>query len=122
LDIVDYQQDNWLRCWFCGIDTQSIKIDRHKTVGDWERFVRACFGEFARVVKSGGHIAFEVGEVRNGTVLLETHVAKAVKGLPFEFLGVMVNDQEFTKTANCWGVGNNKSGTNTNRICLFKRI
>jgi DNA modification methylase len=122
LDIVDYQQDNWLRCWFCGIDTQAIKIDRHKTVGDWERFVRASFGEFARVVKSGGHIAFEVGEVRNGTVLLETHVAKAVSGLPFEFLGVMVNDQEFTKTANCWGVGNNKGGTNTNRICLFKRI
>ena len=122
LDIVDYQKDNWLRCWFCGIDTQSIKIDRHKTVGDWESFVRASFREFARVVKSGGHIAFEVGEVRNGTVLLEKHVVKAVAGLPFEFLGVMVNDQEFTKTANCWGVGNNKGGTNTNRICLFKRI
>jgi DNA methylase len=122
LDIVDYQQDNWLRCWFCGIDTQAIKIDRHKTVGDWENFVRGSFREFARAVKSGGHVAFEVGEVRNGTVLLEKHVAKAVEGLPFEFLGVMVNDQEFTKTANCWGVGNNKGGTNTNRICLFKRI
>ncbi len=122
LDIVNYQQDNWLRCWFCGIDAQSIRIDKHKTVGDWEGFVKASFREFARVVKSGGHVAFEVGEVRNGTVLLEKHVAKAVAGLPFEFLGVMVNDQEFTKTANCWGVGNNKGGTNTNRICLFRKI
>jgi hypothetical protein len=28
----------------------------------------------------------------------------------------MVNQQEFTKTANCWGVRNNAKGTNTNRI------
>jgi DNA methylase len=122
LDIVNYQQDNWLRCWFCGIDTEAIHIDKHKSVGDWERFVRASFVEFGRVVKHGGHVAFEVGEVRNGTVMLERHVANAVSGLPFEFIGVMVNDQQFTKTANCWGVGNNKGGTNTNRICLFKKV
>jgi DNA methylase len=121
LDIVNYQQDNWLRCWFCEIDTDAIHIDKHKSVGDWERFVRDSFNEFSRVVKRGGHVAFEVGEVRNGTVMLEKHVAKAVEGLPFEFVGVMVNDQEFTKTANCWGVGNNKSGTNTNRICIFRK-
>jgi len=36
-------------------------------------------------------------------------------------LGVMVNQQEFTKTANCWGVSNNAGGTNTNRIVLARR-
>jgi DNA methylase len=121
LDIVNYQQDNWLRCWFAGIDADSVKIDKHKSVVDWEAFVRRSFVEFGRIVKSGGYVAFEVGEVRNGKVLLEQHVAKAVDGLPFEFQGVMVNDQEFTKTANCWGVGNNKSGTNTNRVCIFRK-
>jgi hypothetical protein len=33
----------------------------------------------------------------------------------------MVNDQEFTKTANCWGVDNGAKGTNTNRIVLLQR-
>lgn len=121
LDIVNYAQDNWLRCWFAGIDASEVRIDAHKTTDDWERFVRKSFVEFARVVKPGGHVAFEVGEVRGGKVLLERHVAAAARGLPFTCLGVMVNDQEFTKTANCWGVSNNSGGTNTNRIVLFKR-
>jgi len=29
LDIVDYEGDNWLRCWFAGIDPADVKIDRH---------------------------------------------------------------------------------------------
>ena len=29
--------------------------------------------------------------------------------------------QEFTKTANCWGVENNRKGTNTNRIAVFRK-
>ena len=33
---------------------------------------------------------------------------------------IMINDQEFTKTANAWGVENSKKGTNTNRIVLFR--
>ena len=34
---------------------------------------------------------------------------------------VLINDQRFTKTANCWGVRNNAGGTNTNRIAVFER-
>jgi len=34
---------------------------------------------------------------------------------------VMVNAQQFTKTANCWGVDNNAKGTNTNRIVVFRK-
>jgi hypothetical protein len=33
-------------------------------------------------------------------------------GLPFDRLFVMVSQQEFTKTANCWGVGSNAKATN----------
>ena len=84
--------------------------------------MRQAFAEFARVVRKGGIVAFEVGEVRRGKVLLERHVARAIYGLPFEVLGVLVNQQEFTKTANCWGVSNNSHGTNTNRIVMAQRI
>lgn len=121
LDIVDYEGDNWLRCWFAGIDPAAVTIARHRSIADWERFVRDCFTEFARIVRSGGFIGFEVGEVRGGKVLLERNVVAAIEGLPFEVLGVMVNQQSFTKTANCWGVGNNAKGTNTNRIVMIRR-
>ena len=121
LDVVDYEGDNWLRCWFAGIDPAEVRIDRHRDVPAWERFVHRAFQEFARVVRPGGFVAFEVGEVRGGSVLLERHVARAIAGLPFDLLGVMVNQQTFTKTANCWGVNNNRGGTNTNRIVMAVR-
>ncbi len=122
LDIVDYEGDNWLRCWFAGIAPGTVTIARHRDVTGWEGFVRATFLELARVVRPGGMVGFEVGEVRGGKVLLERHVARAIVGLPFVVLGVMVNQQAFTKTANCWGVGNNTTGTNTNRILLARRV
>ena len=86
LDVVDYAGDNWLRVWFAGIDAAAVKIDRHKDIASWEAFVRLAFREFARVVRPGGFVAFEVGEVRGG-VLLERYVASAIKGLPFDVSG-----------------------------------
>lgn len=121
LDIVHYASDNWLRCWFAGIDPASVAIDMHRTEEAWTDMVRRVLIEQARILRHGGHVAFEVGEVRNGKVLLERLVWKAAEGLPFDRLGVMVNDQEFTKTANCWGVDNGTKGTNTNRIVLLRR-
>ena len=121
LDVVDYQGDNWLRCWFAGIDPVDVPIDKHRNIASWEGFVRRVFLELARVVRPGGFVAFEVGEVRGGKVLLERYVVMAMRGLPFTVLGVMVNQQDFTKTANCWGVSNNQGGTNTNRIVMAIR-
>ena len=121
LDIVQYAGDNWLRCWFAGIDPENVAIDMHKGEEAWLMMVNRVLREQARILRQGGHVAFEVGEVRNGKVLLEKLVWRAAEGLPFERLGVVVNDQEFTKTANCWGVDNGTKGTNTNRIVLLRR-
>jgi hypothetical protein len=121
LDIVQYADDNWLRSWFAGIDTTAVHIAHHRTEAAWQGMVRDTLGELARILQPGGHIAFEVGEVRKGKVLLERLVWDAAEGLPFDRLFVMVNQQEFTKTANCWGVGNNAKGTNTNRIVVLRR-
>ena len=121
LDIVQYAEDNWLRSWFAGIDAASVAIAHHRTEAGWANMVRDVLTELARVVHPGGHVAFEVGEIRRGKVLLERLVWEASEGLPFERLFVMVNQQAFTKTANCWGVGNNAKGTNTNRIVVLRR-
>ena len=121
LDIVDYEADNWLRCWFLGVEAKQVPITRHRSIERWQAFIHATLAELARVTRPGGHIAFEVGEVRNGRVQLEQQVIAAAHGLPLETLGVMVNRQDFTKTANCWGVANNRGGTNSNRIVLLRK-
>jgi hypothetical protein len=121
LDIVQYAEDNWLRSWFAGIDATGVFIAHHRTEAAWQNMVRDTLIELARVVRPGGHVAFEVGEIRGGKVLLERLVWEAAIGLPFDRLFVMVNQQEFTKTANCWGIQNNSKGTNTNRIVVLRR-
>lgn len=121
LDVVDYVQDNWLRCWFCGIDPQSVPITMARSVEEWREAMRRVFIELARVLKPGGWIAFEVGEVRGGQIRLEEVVIDAVCGLPLIPEAVVINDQHFTKTAHIWGVSNRTKGTNTNRIVLLRR-
>jgi hypothetical protein len=121
LDVVQYAKDNWLRNWFAGVEGTGAAIAQHRTEAGWQGVVRDALSELARVIRVGGHVAFEVGEVRNGRVLLERLVWEACEGLPFDRLFVMVNRQAFTKTANCWGVRNNAKGTNTNRIVVLRR-
>jgi len=121
LDIVDYNQDNWLRSWFCGIDTATVAIWQIKSVEAWEECMKGVLHELRRILKTKGLIAFEVGEVRNGTIKLENSVIKAGLHAGLTPVLVLINEQIFTKTANCWGVNNLKKGTNTNRIVLFQK-
>lgn len=120
LDVVQYADDNWLRAWFAGLDVASVDIAMHRRPEDWTAFIARVFAELARVVRPGGHVAFEVGEVRKGRVKLEDQVLAALPAT-FDPLAVLINAQSFTKTANIWGVGNNARGVNTNRIVLARR-
>ena len=124
LDIVNYNDDNWLRCWFNNINTDDIskKITITKKLEDWEKIMSEVFIELYRITKKGGYVAFEVGEVRKGKVKLDEHIAPIGINTGFECLGVVINLQKFTKTANIWGINNNSVGTNTNRIVLFRKM
>ena len=119
LDIVDYKGDNWLRSWFADIDTAAVQVDSHATANAWRTWLQDTFAELARVLRPGGRIAFEVGEVRKATLNLEEEVVRATEHLPLTPEKLMINLQSFTKTSNLWGVNNNTRGTNTNRIVLF---
>jgi DNA methylase len=121
LDVVNYAADNWLRGWFCGIDTTRVDISMCRTVADWQATMTDVFRELARVLRPGGHIAFEVGEVRNGKVKLEEAVLPCGVAVGLDPLLVVINAQRFTKTANCWGISNNAKGTNSNRIVVFRK-
>jgi len=116
-----YQADNWLRCWFRGIDASAVPITQIKRPKDWQDFVVKTLTEVRRTLRRGGHVAFEVGEVRGGALRLEELVIPAGREARLHPIVVVYNSQRFTKTANCWGVTNNSKGTNTNRIVLFRR-
>ena len=123
LDVVHYARDNWLRCWFNAIDAESVGagITMSRTVEEWSETMSAVFAELHRITRSGGWVAFEVGEVRRGRVRLEEIVAPLGSAAGFECEAVLINAQKFTKTANIWGVRNNSQGTNTNRIVLLRK-
>ncbi|HEU5122809.1 MAG TPA: site-specific DNA-methyltransferase, partial [Verrucomicrobiae bacterium] len=121
LDIVQYADDNWLRCWFTGIDAKSVQLTVPKKINVWQEAMTNVFRELHRVLKSGGHIAFEVGEVHKGKTKLEETVLPCGLANGLEPLLILINDQKFTKTANCWGVDNMAKGTNTNRIVVFRK-
>jgi DNA modification methylase len=123
LDVVQYARDNWLRCWFNGLDAEAIgeRITMAKEVEDWAGAMAPVFAELHRVTRRGGWVAFEVGEVRRGAVRLEEIVAPLGVNAGFSCEAILINAQRFTKTANIWGVANNKLGTNSNRIVLFRK-
>jgi hypothetical protein len=123
LDVVQYSRDNWLRCWFNSIDADEIsgKITMSKTVEEWSVVMGEVFRELFRITKKGGWVAFEVGEVKGGSVMLDEYVVPLGLAAGFDCEGILINLQEFTKTSNIWGIDNNTHGTNTNRIVLFKK-
>jgi hypothetical protein len=121
LDVVDYKTDNWLRCWFCGIDAAAVPVMQTRQIGEWQQFVTATLAEVRRVLRPGGYVAFEVGEIRGGALRLEEIVLPAGLDAGLEPVLVLLNAQHFTKTANCWGVTNNRKGTNTNRVVVFRK-
>ena len=120
LDTVDYAQDNWLRMWFCGIEMDAGKMWQFTSLDAWGARMRDVFVELRRVLRPEGRIAFEVGEIRNGSLPLEHEVLRAAVETDLVPEMLLINSQEFTKTANCWGVSNNKKGTNSNRIVVLK--
>lgn len=123
LDIVNYPADNWMRCWFNGIDAGEVsgRMTLTGSLKEWEEAMSGVFAELFRITRSNGVVAFEVGEIRKGTLKMEEIVAPLGVAAGFTVDEVLINEQLFTKTSNIWGVRNNAGGTNTNRIVLFRK-
>lgn len=121
LDIVNYKGDNWLRNWFCQCEPEPGKLWQLRKLEDWTEKMTASLREMARVLKPDGRIALEVGEVRKGKLKLEEQIILAGLDADLKVEYTLINSQNFTKTANCWGVRNNTRGTNSNRIVVFSK-
>jgi len=95
LDVVDYVQDNWLRCWFNDLDAKDIakNITMSRTLEEWSAVMFGVFRELHRITKPRGFVAFEVGEVRNNSVRLDEHIVPLGVKAGFSCLGIVKNTQ-----------------------------
>ena len=123
LDIVQYADDNWLRCWFNNLPINTIapQITMARTVEAWAQIMQKTLQELYRITRPGGFVAFEVGEIRKGKIKLDEIIVPLGIKAGFICEAILINHQQFTKTANIWGVSNNATGTNSNRIVLFHK-
>lgn len=120
LNVVNYRQDNWLRCWFAGIDPEKIpKLT--SSAAQWTERMSLSIKEMLRILKRKGHIAIEVGEIKRGQMKMEDLIVNAGLRCGIAPKEIYLNEQSFTKTSHCWGIENNKRGTNTNRIVVFQK-
>src|SRR5260221_4740960 len=55
LDVVDYAGDNWLRCWFCGLDPADVKLTVPKKIHDWREAMTAVVLGLGRGFRYGGY-------------------------------------------------------------------
>ena len=96
LDIVNYSEDNWLRCWFNNIDADEVaqNITIAKKLEDWEKAMGEVFQELYRITKRGGNVAFEVGEVRKGKIKLDENIVPLGLKAGFECLGCCCQSPE----------------------------
>ena len=121
LNVVNYRHDNWMRCWFAGVDPDAVAVTQTARLEAWKDLVRRALVNVAAITRRGGAFAFEVGEVRRGSLLLDRVVADVARETAWEPVCIVVNEQRFTKTSNTWGVDNNRGGTNSNRIVVLRR-
>lgn len=129
LDKVDYLTDNWLEMWFSDIRPESCadNLVMSHSLADWAMFIEDVMAEMLRVLKPGKLAVIEVGEVETsaGTIYLDEIVAEIAEHLRIgerrlRVEEVLINQQEFTKLANCFNVENNRKGTNTNRMVVLR--
>lgn len=120
LNIVNYKADNWMRCWFANIDSNQVNITQTSNLNQWKELVTNSLNAVAKVTVPGGYFAFEVGEIQSGKLKLEEVVADCASDTAWTTELILINQQDFTKTSNAWGVSNNAKGTNSNRIVLLR--
>lgn len=132
LNKADYLLDNWLEFWFARLDPAGFSENLVQTpcIETWRGFMRDAMREMNRVLKVNGVCVIEVGDIALGkrtvnldeeVVSLTHHLLTVEPGYCLQVEHVLVNQQRFTKLANCFGVTNNQKGTNTNRLVVLSK-
>jgi len=60
----DYALENWIRCWFVGLDPESVPLSAHWDLDSWIEEMMRVFVELYRVLKPGGYCVVEIASLR----------------------------------------------------------
>lgn len=120
LDIVNYKQDNWLRCWFNGINADELGFWQFKKIEHWVTAMAEAMIEMRRVLKPGGRAAIEVGEVRKGSDMLMRGLIEAAGRAGMAVECSYVNNNKFTKTSRVWNISSDR-GSTTNMVLVLRK-
>jgi hypothetical protein len=121
LNVVQYASDNWLRCWFNSVSQKSVNdaLTMSADLTSWSYEMEDVFAELHRITKTGGWVAFEVGEVRNGSIKLEETIVPLAMLTGFRCEGILINSQGLTDSSNMLSLQKPLRGANTDEIALF---
>ncbi|MHA2297002.1 MAG: site-specific DNA-methyltransferase [Candidatus Hodarchaeales archaeon] len=122
---VDYVLDNWIECWFLGLDQDEFRDNLIMTndLNSWKKFINDSMLEFVRVLKSEHKLIIEVGDVSHNRkrINLDEIVLEIGEDIGLNYEKAFINSQKFTKLSNCFRVTNNEKGVNTNRMVVFEK-
>lgn len=121
LNVINYYTDNWMKMDYLNIPyINDDVIFITSNIEKWNEFMKQTIVELSRVTKKNKMICIEVGEIKKSSIFLEENIIAIVKELGLKVQEVIIQESNFTKTSNTWGILNNKKGTNTNRIVVIK--
>ena len=117
----DYAGENWLRCWFAGIDPHSVNMMAVSKLEDWQQAMVAVFRELHRVLRPGGYVAVDAGRGWSGKRELEHAVMLCGVEASLRLELVLINKQKLTATARCLGLGDSTASLNADRVVVFRK-
>jgi len=120
LDVIDYNDVNWVRQWFLGAEDSPIGVFKDRS--DYITFLRGVLKELHRVLSPNGTIVFEVGPVKKESRMVAL-VAEAAKGV-FEYSGLAVNDftgADVPKISRAMRGDGGKTSTMANHCVIFAK-
>jgi hypothetical protein len=87
----NYRAENWLRCWFTGIDPDTVQVSAHQRLSDWLTEMTMVFRELWRVLRPSGHLVIEVASLRPRQVKWWEVVTRLGVETGFEAVAMVTN-------------------------------
>jgi hypothetical protein len=93
----DYCRDNWLDCWFVGLDPESVPVSVHAELDTWQQETTGVFVELYRVLTPGGYCVVDVGRLRPRKIRWDEAVLDCALLAGFEAVSLLVNTDHYGK-------------------------
>ena len=110
LDVVNYAKQNWIRCWFLGVEADEAheELDDNLTLTSWLEFMGLVIVQCKRMLAPRGTLVFVIGDVakssRSVVPIARDLLRKVLHDGAFNWVGCASDHLQIgTKTTRIWG-------------------